>query len=190
MRGAPRSRRSPGSSAAAETHTFVQSPQCPLPTLMAGAASVDGSGDGHRFRRAADGGRLPPRLGSAPERRGAPDRARARAADAAGGLSEAVPGRHARDRLLDPHRRSAPAPGDELAAGLRLLRPRPRALPRQRLLPARRDRRGLPPDPGRADLDRRARTARRGARVHAPPARLRARDRPDRLGQVHLAGGA
>ena len=28
-----------------------------------------------------------------------------------------------------------------------------------------------------------------GARVHAPPARLRARHRPDRLGQVHLAGG-
>ena len=69
------------------------------------------------------------------------------------------PDRHARDHLLDPHRRPAPAPGDRLAARLRLLDPRPRPLPRQRLLPARRDRRRLPPDPLRADLDRRARPA-------------------------------
>ncbi len=96
---------------------------------------------------------------------------------------------HARDRLLDPHRRPAPAPGDRLAARLRLLDPRPRPLPRQRLLPARRDRRRLPPDPLRPDLDRRARPAAGGARVHAQAARLRARHRPDRLGQVHLAGG-
>ncbi len=67
--------------------------------------------------------------------------------------------------------------------------PGSRALPRQRLLPARRDRRGVPPDPLRPDLDRRARPAADGARVHAQAARLRARDRPDRLGQVHLAGG-
>ena len=118
-----------------------------------------------------------------------PTRARARAADAAGGVPEADRQRHARDRLLDPHRRAAPAPGDRLAAGLRLLDPRPRPLPRQRLLPARRDRRGLSPDPVRADLDRRARAAARCARVHAQAARLRARHRPDRLGQVHLAGG-
>ena len=146
-------------------------------------------GHGHRFRRAADGRRIPPRLRPASERGGAPHRARARTTVAAGGLSGAVPGGHARDRLLDPHRRPAPAPGDRLAAGLRLLDSRPRAVSRQRLLPARGDRRGLPPDPVRADLDRRARPALRGARVHAPPARLRARDRPDRLGQVHLAGG-
>ena len=44
--------------------------------------------------------------------------------------------RHARDRLLDPQQRSAPAARDGLADRLRLLGPRPRALPRQRLLPA------------------------------------------------------
>ena len=130
-----------------------------------------------------------PRLRPAPLSRRASDGADPRAADAAGGLSGPVRDRYARDHLLDPHRRPAPAPGDQLAARLRLLDPRPRALPRQRLLPARRDRRGLPSDPVRADLDRRARAARGGARVHAPPARLRARHRSDRLGQVDLAGG-
>ena len=131
----------------------------------------------------------PPGLRPAPELGRAPDRPRSRQTGAARGLPEAVLHRHARDHLLDPHRRPAPAPGDRLAAGLRLLDPRPRPLPCQRLLPARRDRRGLPPDPLRPDLDRRARPARRRARVHAQAARLRARHRPDRLGQVHLAGG-
>ena len=68
---------------------------------------------------------------------------------------------HARDRLLDPHQRPAPAAGDRLADRLRLLGPRPRALPRQRLLPARRDRRGLPPDPRRHHVDRRRSACRR-----------------------------
>ena len=162
-------------------HRRTAAPEMPLAEPM--------GAHGHRFRRSADGGRQPPRLRPAPQRRRAPDGSRARPPDAARGLPEALRDRHARDRLLDPHRRPAPAPGDQLAARLRLLDPRPRPLPCQRLLPARRDRRGLPPDPLRPDLDRRARPARRRARVHAQAARLRARDRPDRLGQVHLAGG-
>ena len=51
------------------------------------------------------------------------------------------------------------------------------------------DRRRLPPDPLRADLDRPARASADRARLDAQAARLRARHRPDRLGQVHLAGG-
>ena len=75
------------------------------------------------------------------------------------GLPEARPDRDPGDRLLDPHQRPAPEAGDRLADRLRLLGARPRALPRQRLLPALGDRRGLPPDPGRHHLDRRPRPA-------------------------------
>ena len=51
------------------------------------------------------------------------------------------PADHARDRLLDPHQRPAPEARDRLADRLRLLHPGQGALPRQRLLPARLDRR-------------------------------------------------
>ena len=113
--------------------------------------AVDGRTHGYRFRRSADGGRLAPGVRPAPERRRSPDGTRPRSPDAAGGVPEALADGHARDRLLDPHRRSAPAPGDGLAARLRLLDPGPRALPCQRVLPARRDRRGVPPDPVQPD---------------------------------------
>src|SRR5581483_6646075 len=103
-----------------------------------------------------------------------PDGPRPRAADAARGVPEALGDGHARDRLLDPHGRSAPAPGDELAAGLRVLDPGPRALSRERLLPARGAGRGVPPDPLQPVLDRRAGPAPGGARVHTQAARLRA----------------
>ena len=103
------------------------------------------------------------------------------------GLPDADAHGHPRDRLLDPLQRPAPAAGDRLADRLRLPDPGPGPLPRQRLLPAHRvgaafrlipveitpiEELGLPPI------------------VHelrAEAARLRARHRPDRLGQVDLA---
>ena len=60
--------------------------------------------------------------------------------------------------LLDPHQRPAPEARDRLADRLRLLDPRQGALPRQRLLPARRARRRLPPDPA-GDAGARLRSA-------------------------------
>ena len=54
---------------------------------------------------------------------------------------------------------AAPAPGDRLAARLRLLVPGHGALPRQRVLPARHARRRVPPDPDRDGADREARPA-------------------------------
>ena len=66
--------------------------------------------------------------------------------------------------------------------------PGQRPLPRQRLLPARRARRRLPPDPERDRPDRQARPAAGRPRVRPPAARPRARDRPDRLRQVDVAG--
>ena len=98
---------------------------------------------------------------------------------------------HARDHLLDPHQRPAPAAGDRLAARLRLLDPRPRPLPRQRLLPARaRIGAAFRLIPSSITLDRRARPAARRPRAsRKQAARLRARHRPDRLGQVDVARG-
>ena len=100
------------------------------------------------------------------------------------GAAAAHADRHARDRLRDPQLLAAPAAGDRLADRLRLLDPGPRALPRQRLLPARHDRRGVPPDPDRDGPDREARPAAGHPRVRAQAARHRARHGPDRLGQV------
>ena len=77
---------------------------------------------------------------------------------------------------------------NEQPARPRLLDPGPRPLPRQRLLPARRDQRRLPPDPARDPDARDARAAGRHGRVHAQAARLHPRHRPDRLGQVDDAG--
>ena len=110
--------------------------------------------------------------------RGQLNGARLPRADAAG---------HARDRLLDPHQRPAPAARDRLADRPRLLDPRPGALPRQRLLPARLDRRRLPPDPAGHARARGPRPAAGAERLHQEAARLRARHGPDRLGQVHDA---
>ncbi len=60
-------------------------------------------------------------------RRRAADAAYARLARADGGAAEAHADRHARDHLRDPQLVAAPAPGDGLAARLRLLRPGPAA---------------------------------------------------------------
>ena len=68
--------------------------------------------------------------------------------------------------------------------------PGPRALPRQRLLPARERRRGVPPDPRPDPHARRAADARAALRPVREAARPRARDRPDRLRQVDHARGA
>ena len=73
----------------------------------------------------------------------------------------AEPAGGARDRLLDPHQRPAPEAGDRLADRPRLLDPRQGPLPRERLLPARLDRRRLPPDP--------TETCRRSTRLGLPP---------------------
>ena len=144
---------------------------------------------GHRFRRPADGGRQPPRLRPPPERRSPPHRPRPRRTGPPDRVPEAVLHGHARNRVFDPHQRAAAASGDRLAAGLRLLGARSRPLPCQRLLPARLPRRGLQADPLRAELDRRPRPAGGGTRDGPSASRLRARHRPDRVGQVHLAGG-
>src|SRR3954468_11206678 len=68
------------------------------------------------------------------------------------------------------------------AARLLVFDPRPGALPRQRLLPARVDRRGVPADPDRAEDARGARHSRLAARARGETAWARPRDRPDRLG--------
>jgi twitching motility protein PilT len=91
---------------------------------------------------------------------------------------------HARGRLRDPHERPAPAPGDGLAARLRLRRPRHRAVPRQRLRAAVGGQRRVPAHPDDDQVDRGPRPAGGHARVRPQAARLRARDRADRLGQV------
>ena len=67
--------------------------------------------------------------------------------------------------LLDPHERPAPEAGDRLADRPRLLDPGQGALPRQRVLPARRDVRGLPPDPARDAEARLASGCRRCSRT-------------------------
>ncbi len=174
------------SAAGPSSSIFVQAPSKRRPGPAGAGRCV---GHGHRFRRPADGGRQPPRLRPSPERRGPPHRPRPRQPVPAHGVPQAVLRRHARNRLLDPHQRPASAPGDRLAARLRLLDPRPRPLPCQRVLPARLARRRLPADPLRAELDRRPRPARGRPRDDAQAARLRARHRPHRLRQVHLAGG-
>ena len=73
----------------------------------------------------------------------------------------------------------------EAPARLLVLAPRPRALPRQRLLPAREPRRRLPHHPDRAE-DARSSSACPPVlqELHDEAARPRPRHRPDRLGQV------
>ncbi len=93
------------------------------------------------------------------------------------------------DRLLDPHRQpEAPArggPRDRL-----LVRHQgPGPLPRQRLPPARRDRRGVPADPLRDPQLPRARAAGGGREDLREAARPGAGHRAHRLGQVDHAGG-
>ena len=69
-----------------------------------------------------------------------------------------------RDRLQHPQRRPAQALRVEQAARPRLRDPGRRPLPRQLLLPARRDQRRLPPHPARDPDARRARRCRRCSR--------------------------
>src|SRR5207244_6254879 len=91
---------------------------------------------------------------------------------------------HAAAPVPDPLERAAEAPRDQAAARLLALDSRPRALPRQRVLPEGIARCGAPaPSPGAEDA--------RGARdpLFAPPARREAarnrpRHRADRLRQV------
>ena len=93
-------------------------------------------------------------------------------------------GRDARPRLPDRLDRAAEAARDEAPARLLVLGSGPRALPRQRLLPAREHRRRVPHDPG-ADQDARgAEPARAPLRARRQAARPRPRHRPDRLRQV------
>ena len=99
----------------------------------------------------------------------------------------AEPAGHPRDRLLDPQRLPAQAVRERAAARLRLLDPRRGPVPRQLLLPARRDLRRLPPHPARDPEPRVARAAAGAGGVHPQAARLRARHRPDRLRQVDHA---
>ena len=106
------------------------------------------------------------------------------------GLGEAHVRRDAHARLRDPLDRAAEAARDEAPARLLVLRAGPRALPRQRLLPARERRRRVPPDPGPDPHARRAAHARAALRPVREAARPRARDRPDRLRQVDHARGA
>ena len=126
------------------------------------------------------------RLRPAPDRGLAADAAQARPA-ARRSTTRAEPAGGARDRLLDPHQRPAPEAGDRLADRPRLLDPRQGPLPRERLLPARLDRRRLPPDPAGDAGARHARPAAGAARLHQEAARVRAGHGPDRLGQVHHA---
>ena len=69
-----------------------------------------------------------------------------------------------------------------------VLDPRPRPLPRQRLLPAGEPRRRLPPHPGRAEDARAAGTAAGAQGLHDQAARPGAGHGADRVGQVHHAG--
>ena len=144
--------------------------------------------DGDRVLPDPDRGRDAARVRPPPHRRRAAGDPPARPPGPARGLPGADARGHARVHLLDPHDRAAPPPRERPPARLRLRRAGPRPLPRQRLLPAQRGRRRLPPDPERDRPDRRARPARRRARARPPPARPRARHRPDRLGQDDLAG--
>ncbi|CAA9504834.1 MAG: Twitching motility protein PilT, partial [uncultured Solirubrobacteraceae bacterium] len=142
-----------------------------------------------RLRRPAHRGPGASRLRPAPLGQPAPDDPGPRPARADGGLPRARSHDDARAHLRDPLQRPAPAAGDGLAARLRLLHPEHRALPRQRVLPAQRDRRGVPPDPVGHHPDRRARPAGRRPRLLHQAARPRPRHGPDRLGQEHVAGG-
>ena len=155
----------------------------------AAADSSGGTSRGDRLLPDPARGRGAARVRPPPDRRRPADDPPARPARAPRGLPGAHARGHARVHLLDPHDRAAPPPRERPPARLRLRRARPRPLPRQRLLPAQRRRRGVPPDPERDHPDRRARPAVRRPRAGAPPARPRARDRPDRLRQDDLARG-
>ncbi len=93
------------------------------------------------------------------------------------------------DALPDPLERAAEAFRAEPAARLRVLDAGSRALPRQRLLPARGGGRGLPSHPAGDQDDGGAATAGRPPHAGGEAARPRARHRPDRLRQVDDARG-
>ena len=87
-------------------------------------------------------------------------------------------------RLPDSLDRAAEVPRDEAPARLLLLDSRPRALPRQRLLPAHERRSRLPADPADDQVARAARDAAAALRALRQASRAHPRHRPDRLGQV------
>ena len=119
----------------------------------------------------------------------AADRAPARGAGAARGLSAAEPGGHREG--LPRHRRGALA--DRVRGGRRgrllLLDPGPLPLPRQRLQAARLDLDRLPRDPLRNPLGRGARAAAGRHQTGRRAARDHPRHRHHRLGQEHDPGG-
>ena len=128
-------------------------------------------------------------LGPAPDGGLAADGARARPA-APARLPAADPAGRARDRLLDPHQRPAPEARERLADRPRLLDPGQGPLPRQRLLPARLDRRRLPPDPaGDAGARRRSGCRRSSRTSRKKPRGFVLVTGPDRLRQVDDARG-
>ena len=135
----------------------------------------------HSDRRAAHPDGRARRLRPPPRRRLAARDARERPARAASGRPEDRARRDAHAHLRNPLHRAAEAARDEAPARLLVLDPRPRPLPRQRVLPADERRRRVPADPG-ADQDARgAPDARAPLRAGRQAARPRARDRPDRL---------
>src|SRR5262245_3339476 len=99
------------------------------------------------------------RVGPPPHCRRLAGAPRARAHRAARGVPGHGPGPRARARLPDHDHRAAEAARAEPPAGLLVRRARARALPRQRVLPAREHRGGLPDDPDGDQADRGARPA-------------------------------
>ena len=123
------------------------------------AVPADNARDGHRLRRAAARGHRPARLRPAPDRRRAADGARARAPAALDGYPTLTPTdtREIVYAILSNDQRQRLENDWQLDFAYSV--PGPRALPRQRLLPARGDRRRLPPDPVRDPAARGARPA-------------------------------
>ena len=128
------------------------------------------------------------RLGPAHHDRHAAADPRARAPEAAR-PAVARAGRDQDAGLQRAHRRAEEALRGGAGAGLLVRHPRHRALPLQRVQPARRRRRRLPRHP-RADQGlQRARPAAGARQPRRAAARPGPRHRPDRLGQVDDAGG-
>src|SRR5438876_12399989 len=136
---------------------------------------------GQLHRRAARAHGRAGRLRPPCDRGDAPCYSRAWRSRAARRVRLTHPGRDAGAPLPDPLERAAEAPGAEAPARLFPLDPRPRPLPRQRVLPARVPRSRLPPDPDRAQDARGAEYSRVAPPARREAARARARDRTDRL---------